>query len=803
VKKSVTPQLPFSACKVVELGSRMSSGYCGRLLCDYGADVNLVETAGGNELRHYTSRHGTEQAKSGLFGYLHAGKTSVLVDDVGLDTVRGLLSDADILVYGAPDIPNEAEHEFFKSLAQSHEALIAIHLSPYGLSGPYSEFAGCELTATALSGITQRIGAPDRQPLTLPLAQAAYQAGYAAACGAACGLIARLDSSKGQVVEVSETEALATVHAGYSVTRYQRAGIEEKRAGNRMAHLPYPQTVLPCADGFVALNTPEGRQWGRLLELMGSPAWGKDERYRSRVKNSHPPRVDELDEYFKAWLKDYSKEQFYTLCREHEIPSGPVRTVDEVGVDEQLRSRNFFNTIVFPDGNRVMVPGSGCKLSETPARRNLSVPLLGESSGYVASKKPLTTQGVTPSAPVNKGPLQGVRILDMGWVWAGAIPGQILADMGAEVIKVESMKRIDYMRLGRALIEDEPVHEQNPWFHAVNRNKKSIAVNLKSEEGIKLLKQVASQCDGVIENFKPGFLSKISMDYQNLTKDNPGLVMLSMSGVGQSGPLSNIPAYAPFLAGLSGLDSLVGYPEEDILGIQQPYADTNAGVTGAFGLLTALLHQRRTGVGQHVDLAESEAAIAVIGEAFVDYATNAFVTKPQGNDRHGFAPHGHYPVQGDDNWLAIAVKTDAQWADLCHVLEAPELAADATFASPSDRWENRRALDTALSIFTAKQDGLTLCESLQAKDIAAMPLLGPAEILENPHFQERDTFLEIDHPIMGREVLFGPMWRMSLNVHSDWCRAPLLGEHTREVISSLLGMSTAEVDQLIAADILV
>ena len=204
-----------------------------------------------------------------------------------------------------------------------------------------------------------------------------------------------------------------------------------------------------------------------------------------------------------------------------------------------------------------------------------------------------------------------------------------------------------------------------------------------------------------------------------------------------------------------------------------------------------------------MDLAESEAAIAVIGEAFVDYATNAFVTKPQGNDRYGFAPHGHYPVQGDDNWLAIAVKTDAQWAGLCHVLEAPELAADPTFASPSDRWENRRALDTALSIFTAKQDGLTLCESLQAKDIAAMPLLGPAEILENPHFQERDTFLEIDHPIMGREVLFGPMWRMSLNVHSDWCRAPLLGEHTREVISNLLGMSTAKVDQLIAADILV
>ena len=193
------------------------------------------------------------------------------------DTLR-LFSDADILCM-APRTPNQPNANLKLIIARADYCPSeSVSLSDH------TELAGCELTANALSGITQRIGAPDREPLTLPLAQAAYQAGYAAACGAACGLIARMDSVQGQVVEVSETEAIATVHAGYSVTRYQTAGIEEKRAGNRMALLPYPQTVLPCADGFVALNTPEGRQWGRLLELMGSPAWGKDERYRSRIK---------------------------------------------------------------------------------------------------------------------------------------------------------------------------------------------------------------------------------------------------------------------------------------------------------------------------------------------------------------------------------------------------------------------------------------------------------------------------------------------------------------------------------------
>ena len=152
--------------------------------------------------------------------------------------------------------------------------------------------------------------------------------------------------------------------------------------------------------------------------------------------------------------------------------------------------------------------------------------------------------------------------------------------------------------------------------------------------------------------------------------------------------------------------------------------------------------------------------------------------------------------------MAIAVETDAQWADLSNALEAPELAADPAFASPSKRWENRRALDATLSILTSKQDGMTLCESLQAKKIAAMPLLGPAEMLENPHFQTRNTFLEIDHPIMGPEVLFGPMWRMTVSMHKDQA-ALLLGEHTLEVFSDMLGMSLAEVNQLIATEVLV
>ena len=801
--------LPFSGYRVVELGSRIGSAFCGKLLRSFGAEVSLIEGHDHNALRGYGPfKAEPDPEKSGLFGYLHAGKKSVFVEKANCAKLKELVGIADILIFGAGNNYCKKEKQLFDELRNSRRGIICVHISAYGLSGPYSEFAGTELTANALSGITQRIGRPDKSPLTMPLAQAGYQAGYAGALGIVCALINKTEPEESELIEVSETEALSTVHAGYAVTRFHRAGILDKRAGHRLSNLPYPQTVLPCADGYVELNTPEGTQWKKLLEMMGSPDWSKEERFRSRMRNSRSPLVEELDGKFIEWLKDFTKEEFYDLCRQHEVPSGPVRTVDEICKDEQLASRDFFTTIRFHDGERYLVPSIGCLLSKTPAERDLLVPQRGDDKDDLESIE----EGPRKTVPLSKadsicksaqGPLTGLRILDMGWVWAGAIPGQILADMGAEVIKVESKKRIDYMRLGRPLIGTEPDVEQNPWFHAVNRNKKSMAINLKSEEGLHVLKELVKKCDAVIENFKPGFLAKVGLDYESLTKINPNLVMLSMSGVGQTGPMSDIPAYAPFLSGLSGLDSLVGYPGEEILGIQQPYADTNAGVTGAFGLLTALLHRRRTGAGQLVDLAESEAAISVIGEAFIHFSMTGRAMEPQGNDRFGYAPCGHYPTKDEDSWLALAVESEDQWLKLCEVLNSPDLASRPEFSSSVARRKNRRKLDNELSELTKFCGNEELFTALQSYGVAAMPLLSPEDILTNEHFLARDSFMNLEHPVLGEEVIFGPMWRMNSNSTSKWTHAPLLGQHTKEVMANVLGMSDEEIEDLVVKEALI
>ena len=801
--------LPFSEYKIVELGSRVGSGFCGKLLCAFGADVTLVEDDNHHRLRQTGPfPDAVDLEKSGMFGYLHAGKQSARLQNLATEELERLVGSADILIFGASNTYCHAEEELFDHLSKLNSRLISVNISPYGMTGPYARYAGTELNANALSGITQRMGKPGRPPLTMPLAQAGFQAGYAGASGAVCALIQREVTKHGDIVEVSEAEVMATVHAGYAVTRYQRAGILEERAGHRLSNLPYPQTVLPCADGYVELNTPESSQWKSLLQMMGSPEWSKEERYRSRMRNSRPPMVHELDKKFKDWLKNYKKEDFYKLCRKFEVPSGPVRTVDEVVEDDQLRFRDFFTSIKFHDGESYLVPGIGCLLSKTPAKRDLLVPKKNNSPQQARVSGEQLPTGVSAvnskrNSTLFAGPLQGIRVLDMGWVWAGAIPGQILADMGAEVIKVESTKRIDYMRLGRPLIGSEPDIEQNPWFHAVNRNKKSIAVNLKSSAGVETLKKLVKECDAVIENFKPGFLAKLDMDYRSLSKINPSIVMLSMSGVGQTGPLSDIPAYAPFLSGLSGLDSLVGYPKEGILGIQQPYADTNAGVTGAFGLLTALLHRKRSGEGQHVDLAETEAAISVIGEAFVHYAMTKSVPGPQGNFCQGYAPCGHYPTRGKDAWISIAVESDQQWSNLCKILRQPHLAVSSSFITKELRTQNRFALDEELAALTKMQDTETFFEALQADGIPAMPLLGPSEILQNAHFIQRGTFLKIDHPVLGEEAIFGPIWRQLNTNTENWTHAPLLGQHTLQIMTEVLGMTKNEVDELMLAEALI
>ena len=456
----------------------------------------------------------------------------------------------------------------------------------------------------------------------------------------------------------------------------------------------------------------------------------------------------------------------------------------------------------------------------------------------------------TPSndTPANPGPLAGYRVLDFGWVLAGAIPGMVLADMGAEVIKVETRQRLDYMRMGRPIVGDQPDPEQNPMFHNVNRNKLSVTLNISQPEAVTLAKRLLERCDVVIENFSPGVMDRLGLGYQELSRIKPDIVMASISSTGQSGPLRDLRAYAPSIGALAGLDSTQGYEGERPLGLKHAYGDICGALHTVFAIVAALYQRKRTGRGQYIDLSMLRATVVTQGVGLMEYIMAGRALQPRGNYDPTMAPYGNYPCQSaataaareappqsppdnhhstlregataqeDDRWVSIAVSTEEEWQSLKEALGSPDwpgtppepppgihhstLRAWATvweapeFASKYQRLKNRQQLDHHLSRWTATATAEEITELLQSRGVAAMPVMGAEERLFDPHFRERGLYQDIDHPALGAEPIFNLMWNLSRTPSSIRRHAPLMGEHNRQVLCDMLGLSEAEVTGL-------
>lgn len=392
--------------------------------------------------------------------------------------------------------------------------------------------------------------------------------------------------------------------------------------------------------------------------------------------------------------------------------------------------------------------------------------------------------------------LQGLRVIDFGWVWAGGVLGQVLADMGAEVIKMESKRRVDGMRLGK-VFELGTTIEINPHFHNLHRNKLSVTVDIKQPKGAELVKRLARKSDVVIENFTPHVLPGAGLDYDSLTRVKPDIIMIAMSPTGQYGPLRDILAYAPIINALSGVDGLTGYQGENVLGLRHPYADPNASLFGAVAVLAALRYRKATGKGQYIDLSQWEATASLVGEAVMDYSMNGRVQGTQGNSHASMAPHGNYRCRGNDKWISIAVRTDEDWQGFCCAIDNPDWVRDERFCDRFSRLKNREELDKLVSQWTAQHEQYEATELLQKEGVAAMPVLDTEGVFFDPHFKERQVHIDVEHPLSGGEVIYGVTWKLSETPGSIRRHAPFLGEHNEYVFGEVVGLSKEEIDRLV------
>ena len=406
--------------------------------------------------------------------------------------------------------------------------------------------------------------------------------------------------------------------------------------------------------------------------------------------------------------------------------------------------------------------------------------------------------------------LAGCRVIDLGSAWAAPMAAHLLADMGAEVIKVESRAKMDGMRLGRPMVgEDAAGGDEGRWpelqpvFHGLNRNKQSVTLNLKEPEGIDLLRGLIARSDVVIDNFSPGVMGRLGLDYAALRRLRPDIVVVAMPAAGNSGPLRDVIAYAPIVLALSGLMSLVGYEDGALVGeLQSAWSDAVAGLHAAMAAAAALRHRSRTGRGQYVEAAQLESTVSWLGEAVMDVTMNRRGPAPIGNAGVGLAPHGVYPCAGGDRWISIAVGGEDEWRGLCAAarrLGSAPWTRDPRFADSYRRLRQREALDAALRRWTVSFDAVELTAALQAEGVAAFPVMNIEDQFLDPHFRERGAWVEMEHPMAGAEWLYGVAWSLSRTPGRIASPAPLLGQHNERVLGGLLGVPQEELRRLEAS----
>lgn len=401
-------------------------------------------------------------------------------------------------------------------------------------------------------------------------------------------------------------------------------------------------------------------------------------------------------------------------------------------------------------------------------------------------------------------PLNGIRVIDFGQMWAGPHLTQWLACMGAEVIKVETMLRLDFMRMVGIPpgIERGNVNAGTA-FMSLNFSKKSVTLNMNRLEARELTKRLVQKSDVLTENFGGPVLDRWGLGYDELKKIKPAIIVYAGSGYGRSGPHRARPAYAEIVAAFDGSTYLNGYPGSHpfTVGVS-PWTDATQAMHGAFAVVAALYHRNNTGEGQYIDAAMIEGSINFLGEIIMGYNMNGVTGERMGNRDKVMAPHGCYRCKGDDEWVAIAVCSDEEWRAFCEALGSPEWTRRKEFSTGISRWNNQDELDALITEWTRKHHQYEIMERLQKAGVAAGASLNVKDLVSDPQLKARKFFIDMQHPVVGKLTLPGLPWRPADDITPGYSPPPLLGEHNNYVFGELLGLSNEEIDRLIAEEVI-
>ncbi|MFP6578523.1 MAG: CoA transferase [Myxococcota bacterium] len=401
------------------------------------------------------------------------------------------------------------------------------------------------------------------------------------------------------------------------------------------------------------------------------------------------------------------------------------------------------------------------------------------------------------------GPLEGIRVANFGWVWAGPVLGQTLAFLGADVLKIESRARVDMTRTLPPFAEGIRDPDRSLSNHACWAGNGSVSLNLKKPEAIELAKELIVRCDVVAENFGPGVMEQFGLGYEDLKQVRSDVILFSMPAAGLTGPMRDVRTYGLSLTSTTGLDSLTGYEAGEPIPMENAFSDPLNGILGGFAILAALAYRDRSGEGQHIDYSQQEAVMQLVGPAFMDHSMNGRTAGPLGN-RHPLgaaAPHGVFRCAGDDRWISIAVRDEAEWHGLCEAMENPGLSASPDYADHEARLANLDALHAEVSAFTADAEPRALSTKLQSFGVPAAPVSNVADLIEDPQYRARETFVEVNHPLGFTETIYGAyvkLGRSTVTVRPG----PMIGQDNERVFRELLELSPERYAKLVEEEVI-
>ena len=755
----------LNAIRVLDLSDERGI-FCGFVLGELGAEVVSVEPPGGTRARRQGPFAGrVAGSERSLFWWAYArGRRSLVLDPESAadrDALLRLVDSADVLVDSRTPGEMERLGLGYDELARRNPALVHTSITAFGQTGPKARWAATDLTVLAASGALWLMGDEDRAPVRISVPQAFLHAGAEAAAATLVALHERRRSGLGQHVDVSTQQAVAlTTQSDIVAAAIGSAGGARSAGGGRIGPLTL-RFQYPARDGHVSITHLFGRAFGpatrRLMESVHDDGFCdaalRDKDWiaiASLIANGQEPveTHDRAKEAIAAWTASKTKRELLDLAMERRLLIAPAWTLRDVASNEQLATRHYFQALERPDGERAarqlgaFVRGAG--EAPKPARR---APRLDEHRDAIlaGSRTPPFADVVrSPNSPETALPLSDVKILDFMWALAGPVGTRMLADYGADVVRVESAKKHDPIRGGRPFVDRRFGMETGALFHGANASKRMLGLDLARPESRDVVLDLVRWADVVCESFTPGAMERMGLGYDVLSEANPELVMLSTSLMGQTGPLAGFSGYGNLSAAIVGFHEMTGWPDRDACGPYGAYTDYVTPKFVASAILAALDRRHRTGMGMHLDLSQAEASLHFLAPAMLEVLVDDGDPTRRGNRDDLFAPHGCYPVRGEDRWIAIAVESDRGFRDLCRALGREALADDPRFRAAEDRRRNAEALDAALYELARDADGAPLEARLQEDGIACHRVQDSAAACADPQLQARGHFVRVE-----------------------------------------------------------